>query len=93
MDSHESNPKECLVISYEEKLESKEISAIIACVSLEAKLPQIHIKSRKSPHNDGTMTSNLSFLSAVAGQIPHYENGDFALDISDFLQGFSIENL
>ena len=92
-DSRESTIKDCLVISYEEKLESKEISAIIMCVSLEANLPQIRIKSRESPRNDGTMTSNLSFLSAVAGANPHYENGDFALDISDFLQGFSIENL
>ena len=93
MDSRESNAKDCLVISYEEKLESKEISAIIACVSLEANLPQIRIKSRESPCNDGTMTSNLFFLSAVAGKISHYENGDFAIDLSDFLQGFSIENL
>lgn len=93
MDSLESNPKECLVISYEEKLESKEISAIIACVSLEANLPQIEIKKRESPRNDDTMTSNLSFLSAVAGKIPRYENGDFAVDISNFVREFSIEKL
>lgn len=126
----ESNLKDCLVISYDEKLDSKDISAIIACVSLDSNLPQIRIKLHKSSlqgsvsvanatkrpceaptntcknncvdssiliksKNDNKfgLTSNLSFLSAVAGEIPRYENGDFALDISDFLREFSIENL
>ena len=103
MDLRESNPKECLVISYEEKLESKEISAVIACVSLDSTLPQIVIKKREShkieadSHESNAkcanLGSNLSFLSAVAGKTLRYENGDFALDISDFLQGFSIEKL
>ena len=92
-ESGESNPKDCLVISYEEKLESKEISAIISCVSLDSSLPQIVIQKRESPRNDGTMTSNLSFLSAVAGANPHYENGDFAVDLSNFLREFSVEKL
>lgn len=126
----ESNPKDCLVISYDENLGSKEISAIISCVSLDSNLPQIRIKSHKSSlqgsvsaanatkrlceaptntcknncvdssiliksKNDNKfgLTSNLSFLSAVAGEIPRYENGDFALDISDFVREFSVENL
>lgn len=129
-DSCKSSIKDCLVISYDENLGSKEISAIIACVSLDSNLPQIRIKSHKSslqgsvsaanaakrlceaptntcknncvdsslPTEDKTndkfgLTSNLSFLSAVAGEIPRYENGDFALDISDFVREFSIENL
>lgn len=126
----ESTIKDCLVISYDENLGSKEISAIIACVSLDSNLPQIRIKSHKSSlqgsvsaanatkrpceaptntcknncvdssiliksKNDNKfgLTSNLSFLSAVAGEIPRYENGDFALDISDFVREFSVENL
>lgn len=131
-DLRKSSIKDCLVISYDENLGSKEISAIIACVSLDSNLPQIRIKSHKSslqgsvsaanaakrlceaPTNtckstnncvDSSLpteyktndkfglTSNLSFLSAVAGEIPRYENGDFALDISDFIREFSIENL
>lgn len=129
-DLRKSSIKDCLVISYDENLGSKEISAIIACVSLDSNLPQIRIKSHKSSlqgsvsaanatkrpceaptntcknncadssiliksKNDNKfgLTSNLSFLSAVAGEIPRYENGDFALDISDFIREFSIENL
>lgn len=129
-DLRKSSIKDCLVISYDENLGSKEISAIIACVSLDSNLPQIRIKSHKSSlqgsvsatnatkrpceastntcknncvdssiliksKNDNKfgLTSNLSFLSAVAVEIPRYENGDFALDISDFIREFSIENL
>lgn len=95
--NYELSPKDCLVISYEEKLHSKDISAVIACVSLDSNLPQIVLKLRKDSHESSVtyenLSSNLSFLSAVACENTYYQNGDFMLDISDFLKGFSLANL
>ena len=95
----ESHPKDCLVISYEEILHSKNICAVIARVSLDSALPQITLKLRKDSAQDShkdsgaNLSSNLSFLSAVANENAHYQNGDFALEIGDFLKGFSFANL
>lgn len=100
-ESHPKDSKDCLVISYEEILHSREISAVIARVSLDSALPQIALKLRKdsgkdSPkdsHESANLSSNLSFLYAVASENAHYQNGDFALEIGDFLKGFSFANL
>ncbi len=112
-DSSESNgesppkdSKDCLVISYEEKLHSKEISAVIAQVSLDSNLPQITLKKRVDLHKDSrndspkdsresttNLSSNLSFLSAVANEKARYQSNDFEVEISDFLKGFSIAKL
>lgn len=101
-DSRESHPKDCLVISYEEMLHSKDICAVIACVSLDLALPQIALEMRKDSAQDSrqnthestaNLSSNLSFLYSVANENAHYQNGDFAVEISDFLKGFSFANL
>ena len=95
----ESQPKDCLVISYEEILHSKDICAVIARVSLDSTLPQITLKLRndsaQDSHKDSgaNLSSNLSFLYAVANENVHYQNGDFALEIGDFLKRFSFANL
>lgn len=96
--SRESHPKDCLVISYEEMLHSKDICAVIACVSLDLALPQIALemrkKSRQNSHEStANLSSNLSFLHSVANEKAHYQNGDFAVDLSDLLKGFSFANL
>lgn len=94
----ESHPKDCLVISYEEMLHSKDICAVIACVSLDLALPQIALEMRKdsrknSRESTANLSSNLSFLYSVASEKAHYQNGDFEVDLSDFLKGFSFANL
>lgn len=91
----ESQPKDCLVISYEEILHSKDICAVIARVSLDSTLPQITLEMRKDSHKDSgaNLSSNLAFLYSVASENAHYQNGDFALEIGDFLKGFSFANL
>lgn len=101
-DSRESHPKDCLVISYEEMLHSKDICAVIVRVSLDLALPQIALEMRKdsaqdSPQNShkstANLSSNLSFLHSIANEKAHYQNGDFAVDLSDFLKRFSLANL
>lgn len=96
------SPKDCLVISYEEMLHSKDICAVIACVSLDLALPQIALEMRKDSAQDSrqnvrestaNLSSNLSFLYSIASEKAHYQNGDFAIDLSDFLKGFSFANL
>lgn len=96
------SPKDCLVISYEEMLHSKDICVVIACVSLDFALPQIALEMRKDSRNDSrqnlhestaNLSSNLSFLYSVASENAHYQNGDFAVDLSDFLKRFSFANL
>ncbi len=98
----ESHPKDCLVISYEEMLHSKDICAVIACVSLDLALPQIALELRKDSAQDSrqnlhestaNLSSNLSFLHSIANEKAHYQNGDFAVDLSDFLKRFSFANL
>lgn len=90
----ESHPKDCLVISYEEILHSKDICTVIACVSLDLALPQIAIEMcRDSRESTVNLGSNLSFLYSVASEKAHYQNGDFAIEVSDFLKGFSLANL
>lgn len=97
-----SHPKDCLVISYEEILHSKDICAVIACVSLDLALPQIALEMRKDSAQDSrqnsrestaNLSSNLSFLHSVASEKAHYQNGDFAVDLSEFLKRFSFANL
>lgn len=139
---YDSSDTNCLVISYDERLDSKEISAVIMCVSLDKNLPQIVIEralfqdkssllcngraqAKQSTNNtlDSSLQatfsaqndkildchdfatqnlamtdyvdldSNLAFLCAVAGEISHYQNGDFAMDLGDFLKGFSLADL
>ena len=94
-ESQPKDSKDCLVISYEEILHSKDICAVIARVSLDSTLPQITLEMRKDSHKDSgaNLSSNLSFLSAVASENAHYQNGDFAVDLGDFLKGFSFANL
>ena len=101
-DSADSHPKDCLIISYEEALHSKDICVVMACVSLDFSLPQIALKMRKDLANDShinspkyspKLSSNLSFLFAIANNNAHYQNGDFAIDLSDFLKGFNLANI
>ena len=105
-DSADSHPKDCLIISYEEALHSKDICVVMACVSLDFSLPQIALKMRKdlandshinspkdSPKNLANLSSNLSFLFAIANNNAHYQNGDFVIDLSDFLKGFNLANI
>ena len=116
------SPKDCLIISYEEALHSKDICVVMACVSLDFSLPQIAVELRKdlandsgvdspkdsakdsrvdshkdshndSPKNLANLSSNLSFLFAMANSDAHYQNGDFAIDLSDFLKGFNLANI
>lgn len=98
----ESQPKDCLVISYEEILHSKDICAVIARVSLDSALPQITLKLRNDSAQDSrqnsrestaNLSSNLAFLYSVASEKAHYQNGDFVVDLGDFLKGFSFANL
>ncbi len=92
-DSPPKDSKDCLVISYEEILHSKEISAVIAQVSLDSNLPQIALKLRKDSRESTNLSSNLSFLYSVASEKAHYQNGDFAVDLGDFLKGFNLAKL
>lgn len=89
-DSSDS-PKDCLVISYEEILHSKEISAVVVQVRLDSALPQIMIeKHNKSSAKHINLDSNLSFLEAFANNIACYNNGDFTIDIGNLLENFNL---
>lgn len=81
--------KSCLVISYDEAIESKEISAIAMCVSLDSTMPQISLKKENAVETI-EIPSNIAFLKAFSQNSSHYQNGDFALDLSSLLQGFTL---
>lgn len=86
-----ANLKDCLLISYEETLHSKDISVVIACVSLDSALPQIIVKKcNQSNATHINAGSNLSFLGAFAKNIECYKNSNFALNISDLLENFNL---
>lgn len=79
--------KQCLVISYDEMLESKEISLIAMCVSLDSNL---QISLNYTSKNHGESSSNMAFLEAFSSQNPHYHNGNFTWDLSALLKGLKL---
>lgn len=68
-----SSLKDCLIISYFEGLESRDISLVVLRVALDSTLPQIRLKHKDSTlESSPSYASNLAFLKNIVAKKPSY---------------------